>query len=136
MIFRDKYWFLSNMYPCSIEYKGYVFSCAEAAFQAQKCPVRAGEFAGVNGFEAKRLGRKVDLVTGWDETKDRIMLEIVRAKFLQHEDLRRKLIATGNEFLAEDNTWGDRYWGRCHGQGLNKLGQILMQVRDEQYGPH
>lgn len=133
MLFRNQYWFLSNMYPCVIEYKGITYSCVEAAFQAQKCPERAQEFKGLNGFEAKRLGRKVNLVAGWDATKDRIMYEIVRAKFMQNADLAQRLLDTMPEELVEDNTWNDFYWGRCWGRGLNKLGQILDQVRDELY---
>lgn len=131
MIFRGKYWFLSNMYPCVIEYNGYIFNCAESAFQAQKCPDRVKEFEVINGFEAKRLGRTVDLVSGWDDKKDQIMSEIIHAKFYQNADLAQKLLETMPEYLVEDNTWGDRYWGRCYGKGLNKLGQILDEVRDE-----
>ena len=33
--------------------------------------------------------------------------------------------------LVEGNTWGDRFWGVCGGVGLNWLGRLLMQVRDE-----
>jgi len=44
-------------------------------------------------------------------------------------DLRAKLLATGNEELIEGNTWGDTFWGVCDGKGLNKLGQLLMVVR-------
>lgn len=131
MFFRNQYWFLSNMYPCVIEYNGITYSCAEAAFQAQKSPERAQEFSGINGFEAKRLGRKVDLVTGWDVNKDRIMADIVRAKFCQNKDLARRLLETENEELVEDNTWNDYYWGRCRGHGQNKLGLILMSIRKE-----
>ena len=131
MLFRNQYWFLSNMYPCVIEYKGITYSCAEAAFQAQKCPERAQEFSGIDGFTAKRLGRRVNLVASWDADKDRIMADIVRAKFCQNNILARRLLETGEEELVEDNTWGDYYWGRCRDRGQNKLGLILMSVREE-----
>ncbi len=136
MVFRDQFYFLSNMFPCKIVFKGIVYSCAEAAFQAQKCPERAQEFKGLNGFEAKRLGRKVDLVAGWDENKDRIMTDIVRAKFYQNKDLARRLLETNSQELIEDNTWGDYYWGHCRGHGQNRLGQILMLIRDNLREPH
>jgi len=55
----------------------------------------------------------------------------VRAKFEQNPDLAAKLIATGDEELVEGNTWGDTYWGVCRGVGQNKLGKILMNVRQE-----
>jgi glycerol-1-phosphate dehydrogenase [NAD(P)+] len=51
--------------------------------------------------------------------------------------LREKLIATGDEYLEEGTLWHDNEWGNCrcanctHITGRNKLGKILMQVRDE-----
>lgn len=42
------------------------------------------------------------------------------------------LLSTGYEHLAEINTWGDRYWGvDTEGNGLNRLGELLMEVREE-----
>ena len=39
--------------------------------------------------------------------------------------------------LEEGNTWGDRVWGVCQGQGENRLGKILMKVREElRAAPH
>ena len=59
------------------------------------------------------------------------MLEAVRAKFTQHEDLRAILLGTGNAKLVE-HTENDSYWGDGgDGSGKNRLGQILMRVRDE-----
>ena len=58
------------------------------------------------------------------------MLSLIRGKF-QWPDLQVKLLATGDAYLEEGNTWGDRIWGTVDGQGENRLGKILMQVRDE-----
>jgi hypothetical protein len=33
--------------------------------------------------------------------------------------------------LVEGNTWNDRYWGVCRGVGQNKLGHLLMKLREE-----
>ena len=56
MYFKNKYYFLSNMYPCDIEIvidgKKYNFTCVESAFQAHKCPDRISEFIQLNGYEA------------------------------------------------------------------------------------
>lgn len=41
MRFKDKYAFLSNMYPVTITYNGYTYQSTEAAYQAQKEPTRA-----------------------------------------------------------------------------------------------
>ena len=51
-------------------------------------------------------------------------------KFRQ-PDLRERLLATGDAALVEENVWRDRYWGVHRGHGLNRLGVLLMQVREE-----
>jgi len=134
MYFRDDYEFLSNMYPSPIEVtiagKKQTYSCVEAAFQAAKCAERMDEFVGIDGYQAKRLGRKVPLRPDWEAVKDRIMLQMVEAKFLQHPDLCKKLNQTP-DIITEDNTWNDTYWGVCNGVGENHLGKILMAVRNE-----
>ena len=49
------------------------------------------------------------------------MYEIVLAKFTQNPDLKKKLLATGDEHLEEGNTWGDTIWGTVDGVGENRL---------------
>jgi len=62
---------------------------------------------------------------------------IVKLKFAQNPDLRKKLLATGTEELVEGNTWHDNYWGDCscpeckNIKGRNQLGITLMRVRKE-----
>jgi hypothetical protein len=61
--------------------------------------------------------------------KDNIMRQALRAKFVQHEDLRQQLLATGNVRLVEHTT-NDRYWGDGgDGSGRNMLGILLMELR-------
>lgn len=88
-------------------------------------------FAELDASDAKKLGRQVPLRGDWEEVKDNIMYEICKAKFTQNEDLKEKLLATGNDILEEGNTWGDRVWGTVNGVGENRLGKILMRVREE-----
>ena len=59
------------------------------------------------------------------------MYLIVKAKFTQNKDFADQLVSTGDRYLEETNTWYDTTWGVCDGTGLNWLGKILMQVRDE-----
>ena len=63
---------------------------------------------------------------------NRIMHEAVLAKFTQHAELRATLLSSGNATIVEQ-TEKDRYWGDDDGDGSgrNRLGQILMQVREE-----
>lgn len=130
--FRGEYRFLSNFWSCPVNYDGITYQNTEAAFQAQKCidPADRARFAGLNPSEAKRLGRRVKLRSDWETVKNQIMCQVVQAKFTQNPDLMAKLKATGDAILIEGNTWGDRYWGVCRGAGQNKLGRILMALRD------
>ena len=136
--FRNEYRFLSNFWDCPVTYKGLTYQNAEAAFQAQKCQDEAEkeQFTVLRSNEAKRLGRYVQLRPDWENVKLPIMEEIVRAKFTQNEDLKRRLIATGDAYLEEGNTWHDTCWGvdTRTGEGQNHLGKILMKVREELRG--
>jgi predicted NAD-dependent protein-ADP-ribosyltransferase YbiA (DUF1768 family) len=79
--------------------------------------------------QAKRLGRRVQVQPDWDSIKLRMMEYILTAKFSM-PDMAAKLLATGDAILIEGNTWGDKFWGECDGEGANHLGHILMYVRD------
>lgn len=67
----------------------------------------------------------------WDAIKESIMLKGLRAKFGQHPDLKDKLLASGDRRLVE-HTEQDHYWGDAgDDSGQNRLGYLLMQVRNE-----
>lgn len=131
--FRGKYFFLSNFYSAPITYNGLTYLNNEAAFQAQKTidPMHREAFTKYDPSQAKRNGRRVTLRNNWEEIKFNVMYEICLAKFSQNEELKTKLLATGDEHLEEGNTWGDKIWGTVNGDGQNNLGKILMQVREE-----
>ena len=133
--FRGKYYFLSNFFPAEVTYSGLTYQNNEAAFQAQKTYSKEEriEFTTLEPRDAKRRGRRVRLRKDWEQVKDRIMEEIVRAKFSQNEELKEQLLATGDAQLVEGNRWNDHYWGVDirSGVGENHLGKILMKVRSE-----
>ena len=129
--FRGKYFFASNFSDSKITLNDIEFENAEAAFHSFKDISRQKEFSNLDSSLAKRKGRHVTLRKDWEDIKDDIMYQVVKAKFSQNEDLLEKLLATENEELIEGNTWSDYYWGVCNGKGKNKLGKILMKVRDE-----
>lgn len=133
--FREEYDFLSNFYPAGFEYGGLYYMNSEAAFQAQKCLTEEEkqQFSYLPPNKAKRLGRQVKLRPDWEDVKVSLMEEIVRAKFSQNQDIRERLLKTGNIALIEGNTWGDTCWGVDirTGKGENCLGKILMKIRDE-----
>lgn len=131
--FTGEYEFLSNFYNCPVIYNGLRYQNSEAAFQAQKLKSNMDRipFTKLTPSQAKRLGRQVQLRDDWEEIKLMEMFNIVYCKFKQNPDLAKKLADTGDTYLEEGNTWNDTYWGVCKGVGENKLGKILMTIRNE-----
>jgi len=75
--------------------------------------------------------RDLPLRADWDAVQEDVMLRALRAKFTQHPELREKLLATGNEELVHDSP-DDYHWGiGKQGTGKNRLGVLLMRLRDE-----
>jgi len=129
--FSGEFDFLSNFHPARVAFGGIVFPTVEHAFQAAKSNNREDWIAIAalrTAGQAKRAGRKVQLREDWEQIKIDIMTELVLQKF-SDQDLRQQLLATGDQELAEGNTWNDRFWGVCKGKGENHLGKILMFVR-------
>lgn len=129
--FVGDYKWLSNFYPCRVEYEGLVYRSSEGAYQSAKFP--AGErvvYTTLGAAAAKALAhsRVVDAVW-WAGREDQVMRDVVWAKFSQNPDLAARLVATGEKFLEETNWWNDTYWGVYQGKGKNMLGQILMETR-------
>ena len=137
-----------NFYSVSAEYGCFSnFSAHPITLKKKRWPTtehyfQAQKFAGEPDEEeirkanspmiAARMGRsrKRPMRRDWESVKDQIMLDAVRAKFTQHDDLRETLLATGDAKLVE-HTDNDAYWGDGgDGSGKNRLGQILMKVRD------
>lgn len=129
--FRNEYAFLSNMYPCRVLYDGIMYSNAEAAFQAQKCvdEKQKEAFAKLSGIEARKMGRTMPMRSDWNSVRVGIMGAVIHAKFFQNHELAQKLVNIDGD-IAENNTWGDTFWGICNGRGENMLGRILMNTRD------
>lgn len=74
--------------------------------------------------------RSLPLRADWEDVKDDVMRKAVLQKFQTHKEIREILLSTGDEMIVE-KTPVDRYWG-CgpDGKGKNKLGLILMEVRE------
>ena len=83
--------------------------------------------------DAKRAGRRAALRPDWEEVKEDVMTTALRAKF-SAEPLRSKLLATGQRPIIEESRPDPGRGARRDGErwhGANRLGILLMQVRDE-----
>ncbi|WP_329619838.1 NADAR family protein [Streptomyces sp. NBC_01255] len=124
----------SNFSPHAFLADGLRWPTSEHYFQAQK-------FAGTahadrirrapSVMQAAELGRtrSYPLRRDWDGVKDDVMRRAVYEKFMQNQEIRLILLATGQQRLVEDTTT-DHYWGRgSTGTGKNMLGRILTRTR-------
>lgn len=87
------------------------------------------------------LGRKIPNFSDevWEQNRYGFVLEGNYLKFSQDEELKQKLLATGNRELVEASP-RDRIWGVGFGAanaganrerwGLNLLGKVLMETRE------
>ncbi|NYZ49218.1 N-glycosidase YbiA, partial [Escherichia coli] len=67
----------------------------------------------------------------WESVKEQVMRKALRAKFEQHPELRALLLATAPAKLVE-HTENDAYWGDGgNGKGKNRLGYLLMELREQ-----
>jgi len=139
--FRGQNYFLSNFYPHKMIGPHWIYyPTLEHAFQAAKTHslIEARNISEAQTPPiAKRLGRQVKLIDNWDEVRAAVMLRLLIIKFADPE-LSAKLVATGKHELVEENYWHDNYWGncfcaKCKLPGENKLGKMLMQIRNKEF---
>ena len=146
---KGEYRNFSNGSQHPIDMDGEKFPTVEHYFQAMK----AREFKDDEIYNkilkaktpkaAKAAGKHVkNFVTEvWDAKRDEIMEKAIRAKFVQHPELRKELQATGEKIIGEADP-RDTYWGigtsmdlekakfPSKWRGQNKLGKILMALRN------
>lgn len=134
---RDPYGFLGNYYKARTFIYGRWWDWNEAPYQSAKTFVQAEKdeiWAAKKANDSRLLGQKVTMRSDWDQVKRQVMKECCMAKFLQHPELRKQLMETGDEELIEDSPV-DWYWGcGADGTGQNVLGQVLMEIRAELKG--
>ena len=133
--FRGEFSYLSNFSNHGFTDKnGYYWKTVEHYYQAQKATNRVDKLkvkeANTPG-QAKKIGSKIKLRKDWNNVKVDVMREALYMKFDQNFDIRRNLVTTQGYELIEGNTWGDDWWGVYKGKGLNVLGKLLMEIRDQ-----
>ena len=145
---------LSQWCPCEFEMDGIPFRSAEQGMMHGKAILfgdreTAARIAACRtAFRAQSLGREV---LGFDEARwaahrEEIVFRANLAKFSQDAELRSYLVTTTGKVLAESSTT-DLVWGAGvspdhpaasdprRWPGLNLLGFVLMQVREELLPP-
>jgi N-glycosidase YbiA len=133
---NEPYGIFSNFSPSKIILTSEIWPTVEHFFQASKFldfNTRDRIIAMESPMDAAKEGRNRSniLRDDWEQIKDTIMYKAVKAKFLQHADLKSVLLDTGSLPIIEHTT-NDDYWADGgDGLGKNMLGIILMRVRDE-----
>lgn len=138
------YGVFSNLYRCTVLLEGIEYPTAEHAYQAGKALkpevrdwILAAPTPALCAMAAHGL-YKWDVRPDWAKIKFKRMYDVLVAKFVQHDDLRKTLMDTGAARLVEAGTTDNavnRLWGEVDGRGKNMLGVLLMQVRNELGGP-
>lgn len=133
----DEWGEFSNFAHFEVKIGGKTWPTTEHYFQAQKFPsdpqyqekIRQANTPMI----AAQMGRdhKYPLRKDWESVKDHVMYQALQAKFTQHESLKALLLSTGDAKLIE-HTINDSYWADGgDGKGKNKLGLLLMKLRNE-----
>ena len=145
---EENSWF-SNWYLSDFEYEGIKFSSLEQYMMYKKAEVFGDEKTAKKILNTddpgkiKSLGREVENYnnTVWNGLRQIIVYEGLYAKFSQNEELKEKLLATGEDILAEasgtDTIWGiglsmtdENRFHMDKWEGQNLLGFALMEVRN------
>ena len=141
---------LSNMYEAPFQVDSITFPTVEHYFQWSKAKKFGDGFIADKILKTpspkavKSLGKKVKDFDKevWDKVKDGVMRTGVKAKFMQHPDLKTKLMETGVKPIGEASA-RDKYWGigtsadtskandPTKWPGKNVLGKMLADLRKE-----
>jgi ribA/ribD-fused uncharacterized protein len=147
---KGPYRTFSNMaeYPVQIEDKRY--PTVEHYFQAMKAQTFNDKeilekiMETPSAKAVKALGKKVKnfVKEKWDSERLDVMRRGVRAKFVQHPEIQKQLIETGNKQIGDADA-RDLFWGigtsentdkSLHPEkwkGQNQLGKLMMSLREE-----
>jgi ribA/ribD-fused uncharacterized protein len=134
--YETSYFVFSNFSPHTVLYKNILYPTVEHAFHAAKFDdeqIRNEIRNAGSPLRAFELGKKYKPFrrSNWDDIKVAVLQEIIREKVKQHAEVREALLATGKENIVEDNPHDD-FWGNGkEGNGQNKTGKILMEIRNE-----
>ena len=140
---------LSNFHPASFNYEGIQYHSSEQLIQHKKSQLfedwtsEAAILTSTSALECKNEAwniRNYDQKR-WEESAKTLCYEGIKSKFLQNLWLKKLLLSTNDDTLAEatyDKLWGTGipfHWKDCtdrtkwHGVGI--MGEMLMAIREE-----
>ena len=140
--------YLSNWYPSSFDLDGVHYTSTEQYIMYQKCVI-FGDIVSAKAILAtddtkvqQAIGRNAKGYIGnvWAGQRQLVAVRGLFAKFSQNEDLKKKLLDTGDAWLVEcahsDTIWAcgirlneDERFDASKWRGQNILGFALMEVR-------
>ena len=138
-------WYISPF----IYYNGITYNCCEQRMMHAKALFFGDEetatliMNATEPKEQKKLGRTVKNFdeVAWNNIADLVVYNANLAKFSQNDELKQKLLATGDKLIVECSPY-DSIWGNGldisttlitrvnDWKGANRLGQAIMRVRD------
>jgi len=141
---------LSNMFEAPFQMDSITFPTVEHYFQWMKAKtfgdgaIAAKILKTPSAKAVKALGKKVKdfKIEEWDAKKDGIMAAALKAKVIQHPEIREKLLQTGVRPIGEASA-RDKYWAigtsadtskakdPSKWPGKNVLGKMWMDLRKE-----
>lgn len=139
------YGWMGNMYAAPILFNNERWRTSEALFQAMRFKdsnikevIRNEKSPMAAKMKAKSFQLQM-VVKPMSQEDVNNMKHCLTLKFTQHEELKKKLLNTGNAQIIENigNRNGERhrFWGMKETEqgwiGTNTMGKLLMEVREE-----
>lgn len=124
---------LRNDYPAPIHIDGVTYPTVTHAYwalSAADASVREAVAGAETPFAGHNLAADADRREGWEQARTAVMTALLRAKYAQHPDLARALLATDDATLVYDDA-DSGFWGDNAGRGRNWTGRLLELVRSE-----
>lgn len=134
-LFRGDNNFLSNFAEVKVELNGITYPSVEHAYMSAKSNdqrwIDICKDPANNAGDIKKASYKLQLPEDWETRKKKVMWHLLKQKFNQ-EPFKGKLLATGDRYILEGNSWKDSFWGydMVNNKGTNLLGNYIMTIRD------
>lgn len=132
--YEGEYYLFSNFSAHKVTFEETDYMTAEHAYQVAKfsnSQMKEKIRSAPSAFQARdwaqaKEGRRAD----WEKVKVKVMKEIMKAKVLQHEDVRLALLSTSDKIIEKNHPL-DFFWGSGNdGSGKNVMGKIWMEIRE------